>query len=142
MKKSILLLSVFLFLTGFVMAIDFNKVECSTLLLFENEIIGQEIPDKIPFSNEIINIYIAEENYGYIQIKDKQIVDLDCSENEEATYDFFIKNKEVINDIALSENKTSTFLEKFNDKDIELKGKTFSRKVKAFFVRIGIKWFA
>lgn len=121
--------------------LSFKQIECMTILPFKNEIIGQEIPKDIPISDEIINVFIGKEIYGYFKVEEKIITDFDCSKNELATYDLFIVGEKTISDIILSENPQNTFLEKFKNKEIELKGKTLGRKIKAFFVKIGIKWF-
>ena len=131
---------------GIVIAEDFSnfsfkQMECMSILPFKNEIVGQSIPDQIPVSNEIINLYIAGENYGYIQIDNKTITEMNCSENEDATYDILISSEKTLSDIYSAEDKMDMVIQKFNDKEIQLKGKTFGKKIKAFFLKIGIKWF-
>lgn len=120
---------------------SFKQMECMTILPFKSEIIGQTVPENVPISDEIINIFIDNEIYGFIQIEDRMITDFNCSENELATYDLFIQGESTLSDIATAEDQMSSFIEKFNNKEIELKGKTFGKKIKMFFVRIGIKWF-
>lgn len=129
---------------GFVMAEDFTfeQMECQSILQYKSEIIGIEIPEEVPLNSEIINLYLSENIYGHIVLENKVVEDFDCTENEEATYDVFIKDEQTLWDIYEAEDVADMMLEKFSNKEIKLKGKTFSNKIKAVFARIGLKIFS
>lgn len=147
MKKiSFLFIALLVLSSGFIAAqsldnFTFKQIECTTILPFKDRIIGQEISEDIPISNEIVNVYISNEIYGFVEIEEKQLTNIDCFENESATYNLFIESESTLSDIASSEDIFDEFVRKFKDKEIQLKGNTFSKKFNAFFFKIGIKWF-
>ncbi len=124
--------------------INFKQVECQSLLQYKDKIIGQVIPSQIPFNTEIFNIYIAEESYGFLELNNSMIEEFDCIENENATYDILIESEATLFDIYESEALVDTLLEKISDGEIKIKGKSFTKKFKSTFVKIGLKiwsWF-
>ena len=140
MKNKIILLIVFSFLfVSFANAIDIS--DCSSLEQYKSEILGQQIPDKVPFANEIINIYVGEQILGNIQIEEKKIKDFACAENEDATYKVEIIDYVVLNDFTSADNFLEVYQEKTKSGEIEVKGIGFGKKIKLGFVKIALKFF-
>lgn len=138
--------------------VDLNLVEAylaenvmSNLFLCEmlretqdSKIIGQQIPDKIPFKNEIINIYISEEIFGYVVLNNSYVDEFNCSVNLDQTYDVFIKDYNIIGEIQESKDPVNLLNEKIKSGDVEIKGYGFVKKVKLGIVKLGLKvasWF-
>lgn len=145
MKKIGVIFSLLLLASiGIVSAEDFTfeQMECQSILQYKSEIIGIEIPEKVPLDNEIVNLYLNESIYGHIIIENKEVKDFDCTENEDVTYEIFIKNDQTLWDVYEAPNQVDMLLEKLANKEIKLKGKTFSNKIKATFARIGLKIFS
>ncbi len=138
------LLGIILF--GFVSSLtqtDLDGIGCEMLEEGKAEIVGIEIPEQIPYSDEIFNVYIADENFGYLEISESVVSDLGCEENPEATYNVYIKDYSVF--LAF---ETGFTLDKFNSMlgdEIQIKGVGFGKKTKMFFTKIGLKiagWFS
>lgn len=159
MKKLFGVFILSLFLIGFVVAInsdfpsifgeeneiDLNALGCVTLSSYKSEFVGTEIPNRIPCGNEIFNIYISEDFFGSLKIVEHKIQDFVCKENENNTYDIFIKDYSTILGAIESGDKMNYFSEKLNKGEIEIKGVTFGKKFKLFFTKIGLKianWFS
>lgn len=139
-------LFVFVFLMSFAYAaeLNFKELECESILIYKDKVIGQQIPSEVPFSTEIFNIYIAEEIYGYIELNDSYVEDFGCGKNEDATYDILIESEQTLFDIYESDDMMNMILDKINDKEINIKGKKFSKKIKSGFIKLGLKiwnWF-
>jgi hypothetical protein len=148
MKKKIIFGTIFIILLlGFVNALtesELNQISCSTFESGKSEIIGTEIPEQIPYSNEIFNIYIGDEIFGNIVIIESIISDISCTENENRTYDIYIKDYSVLTSFGETDDTFGMFQEKLKNKEIEIKGVSFGKKTKMFFTKIGLKiagWF-
>ena len=130
MKRGVVLIFVFIFCMSFIVAeeINFKQVECQSILQYKDQIIGQEIPSQVPFKNEIFNIYIAGESYGFMELNESRVVGFDCLENEDATYDLLIESEGALFEIYGSEDLMDTVLDKMNSKEINIKGKTLVKK--------------
>lgn len=144
MKKIFIFLSIIILSMSFVFAqnITFKQGECMTILPYKDNIVGLELPNQIPLSTEIINIYIGEENYGFVSIKDKKINDFNCLENKNATYELLIENDNSVKEILEADSPIDSFLEKLNSKEINLKGRDFGKKIKAGFLKFGLRIFS
>lgn len=149
MKKRFNILLIFFLLVGMlglVSSIDFDlgDIQCEDLMASKEEVVGQEIPSQIPYSNEVFEIFFQETLFGSITLEEKIITDLSCSENNESTYEIWIKDSSVIEDIANSENPLEELNKKLSNEEIDIKGKTFGKKIKLFFTKIILKiasWF-
>jgi len=133
-------------LISFVFAeeINFTQMECQSIIQYKDSIIGQELPEKVPVTNEILNIYISDESYGFIQIENKVVTDFGCEKKEKATYDLLIKDENTLFSFMESDDPMNTLIEKLNDREINLKGKKFSKKIKSGLAKFGLRiysWF-
>jgi hypothetical protein len=109
-----------------------------------SKIIGQQIPDKVPFKNEIINVYIEEEIFGYVILNNSYVDEFDCSENNESTYDILIEDYNTIGDFENSEDPINLMQEKLDSGEIEIISHGFVKKVKLGLMKLGLKvagWF-
>ena len=120
---------------------EINQISCSAFEAEKTEIIGVEIPKQIPYSDEIFNIYIEEEIFGSIEIINSTISDFGCIENEDRTYEVYIKDYSVLSSFGESDDFFGTFQENLKNKNIEIEGVGFGKKVKMFFTKIGLKIF-
>ncbi len=80
----------------------------------------------------------------FLELNNSMIEEFDCIENENATYDILIESEATLFDIYESEALVDTLLEKISDGEIKIKGKSFTKKFKSTFVKIGLKiwsWF-
>lgn len=141
--KKVYLFAIFILLIGSAYSVENIKYEdCYSLLLYKDKIIGFEIDSSVPVDTEIINVYINNSIYGSVDINRKVIEDISCDKNEDATYSIYIKGQDDIFDIYNAEDKVGKLLEKIKNKNIVLKGETFSKKIKGFFINLGIKIFS
>src|SRR3989339_1915981 len=70
-----------------------NKSEiCNGIENLSPTLVGQIIPSQIPFSNEILNIYIENNLTGSLKIEDHMVVEISCNLNENATYNVKMGN--------------------------------------------------
>jgi hypothetical protein len=117
-----------------------ENFSCQNVEANKDMAIGQNLPDKAPFTDEIINVYILEEIYGNLQIENKTIKDFSCIKHENATYEIHINNSLVIQDFFESEDIIQTYKEKSDSGEIQIKGIGFGKKVKFFFVKFFLKF--
>ena len=109
-----------------------------------SKIIGQQIPDKVPFKNEIINVYIGGEIFGYVLLNNSYVDEFNCSKNLKPTYDIFIKDYNVIGEFQESNDVITLLQEKIKSEEIEIKGYGLVKKVKLSIMKVGLKvvsWF-
>ena len=124
--------------------LELNQISCSTFEADKDSLVGMEIPEQIPYSNEIFNIYIAGEIFGNLVLVESIVDDFSCTENPERTYDIYIKDFSVLSDFGETADPFGMFQEKLKNKDIEIKGVSFGKKTKMFFTKVGLKiagWF-
>ncbi|MFP4424619.1 MAG: hypothetical protein ACLFP2_05335 [Candidatus Woesearchaeota archaeon] len=126
---------VLLVLASFAFALDCSEIQESVK--------GVELPDFLPYKNEAFNFYIADEPVANAVIEEREVTSVSCEEGN-STYNVYVDSKATIEKIAASENPLET-LQDMLGSEIEVKGTTFSKKVKGFFTRIGISvasWFS
>jgi hypothetical protein len=123
-----------------VSAIETTDFSCQNIVQYKDEAIGKPLPEKAPFTDEIINIYLSEETYGNLEIENKTIKDFLCNENENATYQIFVQNEKVVEDFLNSEDILETYQNKTDSGEIEIKGIGLGKKIKLFFVKIALKF--
>ncbi len=108
--------------------------------------VDKTIPSYVPFKNEVLNAYTLDSTViGHAKIEDGKITSIGCNETINPTIEVLIKDKGTLEDIKNAESKADTVNQKIKDKEIIIKGVTFTKKVKMFFVKIGLKissWFA
>ena len=122
-----------------------ENLSCFSFLSYKDKIIGIQIPTQIPYSDEIFNVYISDEIFGYLELENSTITAFDCLENENKTYDVYIKDSEVFEDFLNSTDMVKSLNEKLSNKEIQIKGASFTKKVKMFFTKLGLKimgWFS
>lgn len=134
--KSVKLSLIAVFLVFSIISIGAVSVSnCKSLEAQKSLIIGKTLPDKAPFSDEIINIYIENETFGNIVLENKTLKSFSCIENQSATYKIYIKNTSVINDFMNSDDFMGTYKNKTSSGEIEVKGVGLGKKIKLGFVK-------
>ena len=153
MKKRLTILTLLIFsfiLIGFVHAEEKNLAEFNidsfNCQQVKDMSTSQDfiLPSFIPYTNEIFNVYLEDNFLVGITLEEKKLTEIFCEEKEEKTYDIKIKNEQTIRDIVKSENQLDEFLNKKSSGEIEIKGATFGKNFKQFFVNMGLKiasWF-
>jgi len=139
-KSFIIGVLVLAFVFSFVSAVEFEDFSCENVARNKDLAIGQSLPEKVPFTDEVINIYLSEEIYGNLQVENKTIKDFVCDENENATYKIYVESLDTIGDFLNSEDVLGTYKEKSDSGEIEVKGVGLGNKVKLFFVKIFLKF--
>lgn len=104
------------------------------------EIIGFQLPKQVPLRNDIFNLYIAENPVAYIEIsEDKKVKDFGCGEvSENPTFKVHISSIEIFNEIDEETNYFDFYKDKKKSEDIKIEGVGFGKKLKLFFLNIGI----
>ena len=134
-KNLIAFLAILTLSFAIISAADLTDFSCKNIEKQKDLAIGQTLPDKAPFTDEIINIYLENETYGNLVIENKTIKDFSCVKNENATYEIFINSSSVIQDFLKSDDLLSTYKEKSDSGEIEIKGIGLGKKFKLFFVK-------
>ncbi|MCW8965403.1 MAG: hypothetical protein OQK82_01755 [Candidatus Pacearchaeota archaeon] len=144
MKRGILLLAL-LFTINFTLAIESIDFDNFCQNIDQNELSNIEVPSYIPYTDEIFNFYVKEEILnGSIILENKTVTSANCQENQNPTYNIYIKNLETIKDFADSNNTLELYNQKIKNKEIEIKGATLTKKIKMAFINLLIKiasWF-
>ncbi|MFO7711136.1 MAG: hypothetical protein R6V53_05215 [Candidatus Woesearchaeota archaeon] len=131
MKRILLLV----LLASFAFALDCSEIQES--------VEGVELPGFLPYKNEAFNFYIAEEPVANAVIEEGKVTAVSCEEGN-STYNVYVDSKATIEKLQESDDPLGTLKEMLGS-EIEIKGTTFTKKVKGFFTRIGISvasWFA
>ncbi|MFC1666111.1 hypothetical protein ACFLZF_00135, partial [Nanoarchaeota archaeon] len=122
--------------------VDEIEVFCQNI---SNQDIDFEVPSFIPYKNEIFNFYILEENFnGSLILEEKKITSIKCTENQKPTYNIYIDKFQTLEEIQNSQDPLNLYNEKLKNKQIEIKGTTFGKKIKLAFTKITLKvvsWF-
>lgn len=132
-----MLLVLMIFCVGLVAALDFDIHSfCS------DEIPGDfELPEKVPFSSEVINIYLGEESVGYLVLKDKKLESHGCGENEKPTYRIMIRDEQVIEDLMGADDVINEYNKQRGDGGLKVEGVGFWRNMKMFFINLFSRFF-
>ncbi len=130
----------FVFLIASVSAIEITDFSCKNVENYKDMAIGKNLPESAPFTNEVLNIYVSNETYGNLVIEEKIIIDFSCIENENATYNVYIKDSSVIKDFAESDDIIETYKNSTESGDLEIKGVGFGKKIKLAFVKFFLKF--
>ncbi len=151
MKRVLLMMMLFTLVTTSVVALDIDDLKyldadtCEELLEQLN-VLGEQVPNGVPFQDELINLKITELNItGNVKIVDGKVVGFECGVSENSTYDLELENLSAINDIILDEDPVGTYLELKDSGAITLEAHTFGGKIKLFFANIVanvVSWFS
>ena len=118
---------------------------CDYILNHDKFSVGEEIPDNIPYSNEVANFYIIDGDIiGHMVLEDKVVLEANCTETIEPTYNVYILNLDTIKDIEYAESPVDEVDNKISEGEIIIEGTNFGKKVKALGLRVIIKvvsWF-
>ncbi len=123
---------------------DFNysQISCDVIKDFINpEIVGIEIPEQVPISNEIIALYIDEKHIGNVVIEESIIKEFSCSENE-STYNLYVTKKFVSDASKIKDIEISKIIDFYKENkksgDIKIKATGIIRNIKLFVLNIGL----
>ena len=114
---------------------------CNQIIFLKNNVIGYTLPSEIPFTTDNFNLYFNKSFYANIDIKNKTISDLSCSENNKSNYNVYIENTQTIVKIVESNDKIKTVNKLMKSGEIQIKGVGFGKKLKIFFMKIGLNIF-
>lgn len=117
-----------------------DSIGCQAFKIGSKNIIGQEIPNKIPYKNEIFNLYISKDFFASIKIYDGKISAFECDESLKQTYNIYIEEYSDLLDFANGFN-IDTLNKKIKNEEIVVEGVGFFKKIKWFFSKIALRWF-
>ena len=134
MKRYYLFLTLLILTTSLVTSFSQEDFEKACIGMGNEKLNDFQIPDFVPYSDEIFNLYIQEENLsGSIIIENSSFKSIACENNKNATYEIHIKNLNTVEDIVKSEDFLGTYNEKIGNNEIEIKGVTVGKKIKMVF---------
>lgn len=149
MKRMILAVLLMLIIPGVSAQVALPQeapILCDLMKKQLEEASGPELPSFVPFSNEIINLYLGDSAViGHIILKDKVLSSMECTEHEDATFIVHIENSQTLYDIQKGESRLKVLVEKLDSDEISVEGTTFGKKVSWFFAKAGMRigsWFA
>lgn len=97
------------------------------------------IPNLIPFTTEVFNIYTKDnKKVGHIELYKKKIKSFDCNITNKPTYNVYVKDIATLQDIDNSENSIKELSQKLSSKDIKIEGTSIFKKIKMVFAKIGL----
>ncbi len=112
----------------------------------DDDFVDYEIPDAVPFKNEVFNIYIDDEFFLSAELVDKKISGIVCESSKEVTYKIYISSS-LIAEIS-GDNEEINPIDFYNQKrksgELEIKAVGFVRKINMGFINFGLKiasWF-
>jgi hypothetical protein len=135
-KNFIVLFAVLFASLVFVSAVSYENITCQNLESQKEMAIGFKIPDKAPFTDEIINVYLNGSIFGNIVIENRTLKDFSCLEKEDATYKIFVKNRSVVSGFINSEDVLQTYKDKSDLGEVKIKGVGLVKKIKLGFVKL------
>jgi len=147
MKKILLTLLLIILSVSIVSAINETNIQelsegqelCNYIFERTSIEIGTSVPKLIPYSNERFNIYTTEQELvGHLIFEKGIVTSYNCEAIDNPTYNVTIKNKQTVNNIMDSESPIKELNRKLNNKEINLVGTTYSKKIKGFFTRLGL----
>lgn len=111
----------------------------------QNVVIGSEIPSFIPYGNEVFVFSNSSGYIGVIEVSDSIITTVTCDESDSIpTYSVTVSSLDTVKEIFDSSNPAKTFNDKIKQKELVVKGESFTKGVKWFFTRVGLtisSWF-
>ena len=130
-------------------SLDFylGLLSCSLIKpIINSEISNFEIPEKIPFQNEVFNIYFDNNFLISLNLVDGKFGNITCEESEDVTYDIYIKKELIL--IIIEEkdniNPLDFYHENRKNGNFDIKPIGFKNKIKFGFINFGLKiasWF-
>jgi hypothetical protein len=91
---------------------DVSQISCDDFIkLIDIQFKSVQLPEQVPFSNEVINLYIDEKYMGSVSIENKSIEDVSCSNEDNATFNVYV-NSDIFSEI----NDNTNYLEFYNEK--------------------------
>ncbi len=112
---------------------------CNYMFERTNIEIGTSVPKLIPYSNERFNIYTTEQELiGHLIFEKGIVTSYNCEAIDNPTYNVTIKSKLTIDDIMSSDSPVKELNKKLGNKEINLIGITYSKKIKGFFTKISL----
>lgn len=117
-----------------------SNFSCDFFKWYENYLKEFEIPRKIPFQNENLQIYLEGDFFGEIIIKEGHLNKFNCEKIEKPTYKIYIEESSTFSDL-IENFQTEMLKEKLNEEKIRVEGVGIMKKIKWFFSKIAIKWF-
>lgn len=116
------------------------EIGCPLIQSQESEIIGYELPKQIPLKEDIFNLYVSENPIAFIEINaEKKVSNFGCGiVHEKPTFNVYIKSLEIINEVNEETNFLEFYKEKKKSGDIKIDGVGFGKKIKLFFLNIGV----
>ncbi len=150
MKKLLFIMTIFILLSVSVLAFDVDDLayldfETCEEFAAQLDIVGEEIPDAMPFQDELVNLKIRELNLtGNIEIENGHVVGVNCGASVNSTYSLEVDNLSAINDIVLDEDPVDAYLEMKESGAISVEATGFGPKLKlllANMVATVVNWF-
>jgi uncharacterized protein YpmS len=117
-----------------------DEFGCSSLESYKEQIIGAQIPDKVPYKNEIINLNISNQSFGSITIEEGIISNFSCDSSEDNTYEVSVKDYSIVLEF-MEGFEMEDFLDKLESEEITVKGVGLGKRIKWFFSKLAMKWF-
>jgi hypothetical protein len=132
---------------GFVSA-DFFEGSCSEIKsVFEKEGSDFQIPNGVPFSDDIFAVYIEEDFLVSFELVDKKLESIGCDVSEDVSYNIFVSGElmEELKESSEDRDVVDFYNEKRASGDLKIKAVGFGNKLKLGFINFGLKiagWFS
>jgi len=143
MKFKFYISVMFILLMSFSFASGFELSHSCDELVSELDNYDIEVPKVLGYSNERFAINIENET-GFVIIENNKVVDAGCNVIENPTYTVIVNDWDTIEEIANSDDYIDKLSDSIGNGDIKIEAYSFTKKVKTFFGKIGLKiasWF-
>jgi hypothetical protein len=126
----------------------FSDFDCDAAkVAFDDEYIDYEIPQAIPFSDDVFNVYIDDEFFASFDLVDKKMTEIRCEVSEDVSYSIYVSS-DLIEEIGSGfpeEGIVDFYNEKKGTEDLEIVASGFVKKLKLGLINFGLRiagWFS
>ncbi len=128
--------------------VDISNVECKKVKdVFEEKYLDYSIPEAVPFSDEVFNIYIDEVFFVGFELVEKKITEVRCEVLDDVSYNIYVTS-DLIEELAseeMGDDVVGIYNEKKKSGELRIEAVGFGKKFKLGLINFGLKiagWFS
>ncbi len=99
------------------------------------------IPDGIPFSDDVFDVYLDDEFFASFELKEKKLESVQCEAREDVSYDVFISSSLLSELEGFDGDVVDFYNEKKASGDLKIDAVGFGKSVKLGLINFGL-WVA
>lgn len=125
-----------------------EEIECyNAKSVFQENYSDYEIPEGIPFSDDVFDVYVDEDFFVSLELVDKKLVAIECDVSDEVSYSVYVRSSLIdsITSGELDEDVVGFYNDKKKSGEIKIEAAGFGKRLKLGFINFGLKiagWFS